>query len=82
MFACGHDRSPENTRNGGSGSAVCRTCYNAYMRSWRRSSPIYQDKYRGAVLADQLEAARRKVAALENEARRRGRLDLLQSIAA
>lgn len=81
-YKCGHDRSAENTRSGGNGGAACRTCYNDYMRTWRRHSPIYQDGYRGKVLADQLDAARRKVAALENEARRRGMTELLQGKAA
>lgn len=82
QYKCGHERSPENTRSGGKGGSACRTCYNANMRAWRRHSTVYQDQYRGSVLAEQLSAARRKVAALENEARRRGMTELLESKAA
>ncbi len=81
-YGCGHPRTEDNTRICG-GRALCRTCRNAYQQAYNRkakANETAQDRYtrhRMEYLPSQLEAARRKVAMLENEARRLGLRDLV-----
>lgn len=78
LFRCGHEKTPDNIRSGGNGGKVCRTCYNANMRTYRRADPQWRDWYRRRALPEQLDLARRKVLALETEARRYGMTELLE----
>lgn len=81
-YGCGHPRTDENTRICG-GRALCRICQNTYQRNYERKlrrdmTPEERNLlYRVRHLPSQLEAARRKVAMLENEARRLGLRDLV-----
>lgn len=78
-FYCGHERSPENSRAVGK-YTTCRTCARQRDRNRRRAVPDAERylAYRIRIVPQQLDAARRKVAALENEARRLGMVDLLE----
>lgn len=74
-FKCGHPKTPENLSPNGR----CRECRNEYFRDYRKlMSPAerYEIKRRYN-MAKMLDGARRKVAALENEARRYGMTELL-----
>jgi len=79
---CGHPATEDNTRFCG-GRPVCRTCRNAYQRAYTRKDREEDGRqrytrHRLSYLPRQLEAARHKVAMLENEARRYGMTDLLE----
>lgn len=82
-FRCGHPKLPENIKIIAGGHARCRTCQNACNRAYKRrdyATMTPAEKwiaYRVRHLPKQIEAARRKVAALENEARRYGMNDLI-----
>lgn len=83
-FNCGHPRTAENTRIAG-GRSLCRTCQSKYQREYKRKlrdSQTPADRFlqhRLEYLPRQLESARHKVAMLENEARRYGMVELLES---
>lgn len=84
-FGCGHARTKENTQWAGD-RALCRICHRkaeAASRQRRREKEKPVERYvrhRLAYLPTQLENARRKLAALENEARRYGMHDLLENV--
>lgn len=91
-FRCGHPKTPENTQTVGVANGVrCRICRRKTAReSWARNyTPVQRapakpktydpEYYRINRLPEMLANARRKVAALENEARRYGFTDLLEN---
>lgn len=69
-FRCGHPDAPGNWAVANSG-VICRRCKNATAPT--HDKLIYRIRY----LPGQIERARRKLAALENEARRYGMHDLI-----
>lgn len=78
-FRCGHPRIPENFAPN-SGRVVCLSCKREHAAVWWRKQDEKRRRqmYRRRFLPHQLEAARRKVAALENEARELGFTHLVQ----
>ena len=87
-WRCGHPKTAENTQSVGKDNGTrCKTCRQEISRrsAARCRSEAASDRYtyhRLSYLPRQLEAARRKVAMLENEARRYGMTNLLQGGAA
>lgn len=83
-FRCGHPRTPDNVKIAGQ-RALCRECHRETTRKYRRrtrAAMTPEEKhlaYRVRYLPTQLEHARRRVEQLENEARRFGFHDLVQS---
>jgi hypothetical protein len=83
-FGCGHPRDKANTAWVGD-RAVCLRCkrkHEAASRQRRRERETPQERYfayRVRVLPEQLDNTRRKLAALENEARRYGLTQLLET---
>ena len=76
-FACGHPRTPENTRvNGG---PACLTCIRARAKEqWAAQDPAdRQMDYLVRALPDQIERAREKYIRLLKRARGLGMTDLL-----
>lgn len=89
-FRCGHAKSADNIRRDWKGNPVCRTCANAQSRASKRrerallkvnaeEQRIGRMQYRMRYLPRQIEGARAKLAALENEARRYGMTELLEA---
>lgn len=84
-WPCGHPRTPENTQTIGMGNGVrCRECRRAIAResARRKRSEVDEEQrrlqYRMRYLPSQIIALRRKLAMLENEARRYGFTELLE----
>lgn len=86
VYGCGHPRTPENTRFCGN-RALCRVCRNKYQQDYSRrvrdgETPAERYyRHRVEYLPKQLAATRHKLAALENEARRYGLTELLETSA-
>ena len=89
-FGCGHPIAPPFMGVRANGKAYCRECANASHRRWRQRQReavardpevrrITHMQYRIRVLPEQLDKARHKLTALENEARRLGMTDLLEA---
>ena len=83
LYPCSHPRTDENTQSVGvKNGSRCRECRKEIARrSAAKRRDTANDRYtyhRLAYLPRQLEATRRKLVMLENEARRYGMLDLLQ----
>lgn len=80
FYPCGHPRTKENTKHRAFGP-ICRECNNKHNRNRyaRESKAERYERSRVRYLPIQLEATRRKLAMLENEARRLGLTDLLAS---
>lgn len=88
-FRCGHPIAPPFLRVNKMGKPFCLTCKNessrlSKQRQRERVSASYEMRrvahmeYRLRYLPRQIEAARAKVIALENEARRCGMTELLE----
>ncbi len=82
--SCGHPRTPDNLRQRGE-QYICRTCDNAYHRAYvarRTAERTPQERYddsRRRYLPKQIAGLRRKRAALEAEALRRGFPELVEN---
>lgn len=80
-FICGHPRTPENiTFNGRRVFGRCKKCHNDQTKAAYHAAPKEVRSMQGRMrrLPDQIQTARKKLAMLENEARRYGMTDLLQ----
>lgn len=85
-FRCGHPKTRENMkirREGGFFTERCRECHREHQRAYKAKARVNRDRdaahlaYRVQYLPGQIEATRRKLTALENEARRYGMHDLV-----
>lgn len=85
-WPCGHERTPENTQSVGDRNGVrCRTCRRETARksyhNTKAGLSVEDRRLEGRLryLPAQIINTRRKLAALENEARRYGFTELLEA---